>query len=587
MQLRNKLKEKENYILAFLFVILGAVIAAVCFDFYYDLNDDSAIKDILFGVYTGTPDGHNIQMLYGFSVLLALPYRLLRNVPWFGIFLCGCNFGCFYLIALRSLRFCKQRFAKIAMLTIEAIMITALYLWEVVFVQYTVISGLLAVTAVFLFYTTDSHVVWKQYVKQNIISILLVLISFAVRTEMLLLLFPLICLAGLFKWAEEEKILQKDNFLKYGTVLGAMLAGMLLLLVSDSMAYRSEEWKSFRSYFDERTTVYDFTGIPAYEGNEPFYEAAGIAPEQKVLLDNYNFGVDERIDSEFMGKVAEYATEKRALEKPFTTRLKDTLYLYRYRLQNETAKDYPWNLFVIIAYLLVIVIALTKRNKSYLWKLPLLIGFRSALWFFLLYRERVVDRITHPLLMMELVLLLVMVLMECDALPPILPYSCAFILAVIALAVLPESMTKVQVEYERREEVNTAYTALTEYCGEHPDNYYFFDVFSSVAYSEKMFRDVDNSLSNYDLMGGWICKSPLYDAKLAQFGLQTMETALLEENHAYILCRLDRPEADMLWLKHYFEIDGRDVEIKMVDDIRVDGKSVFGVYQLDFYGNIM
>ena len=33
------------------------------FDFYYDLNDDVLIKDILSGVYTGTPEGRTMQLL--------------------------------------------------------------------------------------------------------------------------------------------------------------------------------------------------------------------------------------------------------------------------------------------------------------------------------------------------------------------------------------------------------------------------------------------------------------------------------------------------------------------------------------------
>ena len=248
-------------------------------------------------------------------------------------------------------------------------------------------------------------------------------------------------------------------------------------------------------------------------------------------------------------------------------------------MQNETQKDYPWNLFVLTAYLLVVVAGVAGRKKSYLWKLPLLLAFRSALWLFLLYRERVVDRITHPLLLVELILLLVMLLTECRS--RILPYACAFVLGILAFAVMPESVAKVNAEYERREEVNVAYTALREYCKEHPENYYFFDVFSSVAYSEKIFVAVDNTLTNYDLMGGWICKSPLYREKLSQFGYETMQEALEEAGNAYILCRFDRPEADMNWLVQYFAVSGKTVETELADTIYVDGQGIFGVYRLE------
>ena len=63
------------------------IVLAVCFDFYYDLNDDSAMKDILSGTYTGVPDGHNIQMLYPLGWGIAFLYRICPVIPWYGIFL--------------------------------------------------------------------------------------------------------------------------------------------------------------------------------------------------------------------------------------------------------------------------------------------------------------------------------------------------------------------------------------------------------------------------------------------------------------------------------------------------------------------
>lgn len=597
----HKLKEKENSILALLFIGIFMLAAALAFDYYYDLNDDSAIRDILSGAYTGTPNGHNIQMLYGIGVLLALPYRLVRSIPWFGLFLCLCQYGCFYLIAVRSLQFCKKRSAKILLLAVEGAFMTAAFLYQLIFVQYTVVSGVLAATAVFLFYTSDAGVTWKKFLRQNAVSILLVLLSFGVRTEMLLLLFPLICLAGLFKWAKEKNIFQKENFLKYGMVLGVMLAGMLLLVVTDRAAYAGTDWKEFRAFFDARTKLYDFAQIPSYEEHREFYEKIGVTEEQQALLLNYNFGLDEELDAARMEQIAEYAAEQKILQKPANVRLKESLYEYKYRLQNEPEKDMPWNLFVAVGYLLVTITALTLRDKSYLWKLPLLAAFRSALWIFILYNGRVVERITIPLLMTEFVILIAMLFVEYHiagqqgkaqqsatqlSKPQLsacigLRYTCAGLIAGMALACAAGSVREVAAESARREEVNTQYTALQEYLAAHPDNYYFFDVFSSVAYSEKLFADTDSTLTNFDLMGGWICKSPLYREKLAQFGITSMQEAIVQEENVYILCRLDRPEADMQWLQDFYGACGREVVITGVDTILVDGRNVFGVYTID------
>ena len=66
------LKKHENCILSFAMAMTLAGILAARFDFYYDLNDDVLIKDILSGVYSGTPDGHTMKQMYPLGALLAL-----------------------------------------------------------------------------------------------------------------------------------------------------------------------------------------------------------------------------------------------------------------------------------------------------------------------------------------------------------------------------------------------------------------------------------------------------------------------------------------------------------------------------------
>ena len=95
------LKKHENCILSLAMALILAGILAARFDFYYDLNDDVLIKDILSGVYTGTPDGHTMQLLYPLGALLALLYRGL-SIPVFGAFLLFCQFGSIWAVGYRS-----------------------------------------------------------------------------------------------------------------------------------------------------------------------------------------------------------------------------------------------------------------------------------------------------------------------------------------------------------------------------------------------------------------------------------------------------------------------------------------------------
>ena len=92
-------RDNEHTSLAMALILAG--ILAARFDFYYDLNDDVLIKDILSGVYSGTPDGHTMQLLYPLGALLALLYRGL-SIPVFGAFLLFCQFGSIWAVGYRS-----------------------------------------------------------------------------------------------------------------------------------------------------------------------------------------------------------------------------------------------------------------------------------------------------------------------------------------------------------------------------------------------------------------------------------------------------------------------------------------------------
>lgn len=106
----NKLlagQKNRNRLIAIIVSVVNIAAMGILFDFYYDLNDDKVICEILSGRYSGMPSGHNMQMLYPLSELIALCYRVQRFIPWYGLFLLMCQFGCFYLVSVRLLSFCQ------------------------------------------------------------------------------------------------------------------------------------------------------------------------------------------------------------------------------------------------------------------------------------------------------------------------------------------------------------------------------------------------------------------------------------------------------------------------------------------------
>ncbi len=605
MGIKGWIKRKENWIISLGLLALLLIFTGCGFDYFYDLNDDVLMKDILAGAYTGTPEGHNIQMLWLVSALISLFYRISGSVPWYGIFLCLCHFGCFFLILRRSVSLFQTFAGKLMAAALETLVFAGVFLDHLVFAQYTVTCTLLAGTAAFLFFTTDIELEGKTFVKRNIPAALLVSAAYLIRSEMLLLVLPMICVAGAVKWSRENKIFTRENVFKYLTVIGMLLAGIFVGWLTNALAYGTEEWKTFTTFFNNRTELYDFQEIPAYEEHRAFYESIGLTEKEKILLDNYNFGMDEEIDEQMVGQIAAYAGEKRSLQKPFMEKFPEKLrdYLYRFTGGREDAgSDYPWNYLVILGYMAVFFTAVPRKYKageiqtkglgSYVknilgaaFSLALLFGVRTGLWMFILMRERAPERITHSLYLMEFLILAAMFLIQWRGICYLrVKRNCALLTGVtfglMAALTLPVSIQAVSEKQVQREEVNALFGELHQYFAreENKENFYLIDVYSSVSYqgipySEKMFHNVDNSLDNYDIMGGWACKSPLQRKKFRAFDIKTMEQGLREKENVYFVRMTGE---DMSWLPAYYEAHGTPVEVTLADTVA----GIFEIYRV-------
>lgn len=595
MKRKEYCKKYENCILTFMIMLLNVILMGVCFDFYYDLNDDTMMKDIMAGIYTGTPDGHNMQTLYILGALIAFCYRLCRSIPWYGLFLCLCQFGCFFLLGLRltglmdyedsAAKSDGNRCGKIFVLLILCLLQWGICLSHLINVQYTITCALMSATAIFLFVTTSGTDTVRQFVIQNIPSMILVVLAYQLRTEMLLLTLPFVALAGMFRWAEEDKIFTKDNWKKYGTVVGIMLAGMLLSQGIDLVAYGSAEWRDFQDFFDERTTVYDF--YPELVTEDEFaadLEQIGVTDTQQELLRNYNFGMDDTIDTQMLASMADYATDKVGAPRDWGAILKERSKLYLYRIFHDG--DAPYNVIVLWAYAAVLAAGLgasfksvatgEKENESrfhryaFVGLIVLVAVVRTAVWMFILMRGRDPERITHSLYLVEFTLLaaiLVRILQRCPKKNYVI-HGMAMLFILIIAGNLMGSVQLVQHNQRQRAEVNQNWQEIDAYCRAHEDNFYFEDVYSTVAFSQKMFADVNNTLANYDILGGWMCKSPLYQAKLKQYHIDSAADALLYQDNVYlIMSDTEAAEQGFDWLTDYYADHGITVSVQQNDRI--------------------
>ncbi len=576
-----------------LFMVIMIAGLATAFDFYYDLNDDTVIKDILSGAYTGTPSGYSIQMLYPLSFCVSLLYRAIPGVPWYGLFLCVCQFGVAALLAWRVTGILEKHWMQTAALIFEGIVFLGLLIRQLVIVQYSVTGGICMAGAIFLFTTGKEMESPKQYLKQNLVPIFLVVLSFMIRTEMCLMLFPFLLLAGLGKWMTQEKIFTMTNAGRYLYVIGTALAGMILVLCLDKLAYAasadSDAWKTYQSFFDARTDIYDFYGLPEYEKNQEFYQEIGLSKESYTLLENYNFSLDETIDAEMLERLAELQESKAGKEEGLESTagifsknsLKEALWMYKNRLLNMESGVYAYVL--LAAYVSYIILAGGNKKSGCYWKVALLLVIRSILWIYLFMVDRYPDRITCPLLVTEITMLLAWIVEEStSAKRGIQTFGIYVLLGVCSVMAFASNAESAKAEYENRERVNSRWESLISYCKEREDIYYVVDVYSStsyegIAYSEKIFKHVDNSYRNFDICGGWLAKSPLMYEKLGRLQISDIESALLSGEQAYFIAT---PDKDLAWLINYYASKGREVQPERMDTIYDGVAECFAVYRL-------
>lgn len=619
------------------FTLALVLVPAVCFDFYYDLNDDTVIKDILSGTYTGAPSGYSIQMLFPLSWVIAAVYKVLPSVPWYGLFLCACQFGAFSLMAWRLTGLMKKNITRLAALGVLALAALGIFLRELVMIQYSVTSGLCMACAVFLFLTGERTEKPSVFFRRNAAPALLVVMSFMIRTEMCMMLMPFLVFAGLVKWGSEERIFTAANFRKYLFLFGGAMLGILAAFSLDSLAYSSGEWQSFRSFFNARTKLYDFYDLPSYDAeNEEFYASIGLSRESFTLLENYNFALDESIDAWMLESIAAYQKQRAYDGKGLHATLgyvtknspREALWLYREHLlsgigslgrsffkgnaaggetgalSGEAVGGYA----VLGAYAIYVLVCVLPASHGKKWrnivKILALAVIRSLLWLYLYMVDRAIGRVTIPLLMAELAVLTGLILAdrpcgthkehgkETDFLGGMTNTVICVLGLLFLAAAFWNGFNRTADEYRARALADERWNALKSYCAENKDCFYVIDVYSSTSYngapySEKIFKNVDNSYRNFDICGGWAAKSPLYRSKLARSGFRDVQSALCAKKtgtgaKAYFVASSDK---DLAWLGAYYAKRGIAAVPVCVDTIYApEGTPAFSVYELKTAG---
>lgn len=602
--MENKRKSlSSNSIITGLMTIAYAVVMGLLYAYYYDLNDDVLMKDILSGVFTGSPEAHNIQMLYPVSLLISIFYKVYKGVDCYGLYLLLCQYVSLFVIAdyasgvisdavlLRLEKGIikeKEYLLRIPVVILILLVLTAFIPGHLLFVQYTFAVAMMCSAAAVLIHE-----------KKDVAAVLFIILAFLTRSEMTLLMLPFVLLV-LFYRAMDEREFKRDVYVALGIV-----AGLLISLGCHYLGYSSSEWREFISFFNSRTDIYDFYQIPDYDKNRDFYESIDLKKSEYELLVNYNFGLDEKIDADKMAKIAEYS-KSIWKDEGLLFSIKKNLPLYFYRLRHlgipkgyeYPMTDAPWNIYLVLMYVVCIVLMSLEytgvknvplRVWLSAWKLLLLFGGRTLLWMYIMVRGRDPIRITHSLYLIEITVLVLtagrsLIKFEkrvkhgsnTKAIESVMP---AHVLSALCLIILVFSLgiyVPVQLKIARNEcdgraEYNRAYLELEDYFRSNKDKIYLMDVYTSVSYkddgytySQRMFSGVNNELSNSVMLGGWASGSPAEKIKLHNLGCDEKMSDIVFRDDAFIVADKDTA---MDWLKDYYKEIDTEIDMEAAEEV--------------------
>ncbi len=556
------------------------LLLAVKFDIQYDINDDVMIQDILSGAFLLEPSAYTVYMNYILSIILATCYKVFPIVPWLGLFFVGVYLFCMTAI-LNSILHNSDNIWTRVLLGLNFIgLIGTLFLKNMVLMHYTILAAVVGGTALFLFILSKDTKGSLSILKQNTITMILLVLCYMIRSQVFLMLLPFLGAAGFYKLLLGEKFWLKLK--DYIPLIGLTFTMILLVFGIGKLPYQNQEWITYQEFNDARTEVYDYTKIAIYEKHQSFFETLGINEQQVDLMNSYDLLLDDSITTKQLHEIANYTDAQTNLNKSVKSRIRFAFYDYVKSMLLES-ENMPLNYIVLSIYVfLMIFYVITKRYKELL--SLMFLGFaRSFVWIYLLYEKRFPERISMSLYIIEFLLLFGMFFhqyLRCkniDFKPTKIFWKWTGIFFALVLgATSLYFVGRTQAAYEEQYNKNIVMKGLYEYFEANPENFYFLDVYSVAKYSEPVFEWKETRYQNSLLLGGWVTESPLVDEKIGYLGTDSSLKALLEKEEVYFVMNT---EYSTKYIEEYLKTKDSDIMIQYKDEVNIKDTG-FTIYEL-------
>ncbi len=518
--------------LAYIFVL------SHCFDFVYASNDDVLLKAIANGSITGFPDGHLIYIMYPLGGFLAFLYNLNSNVAWFDIMLNVFRVLSYILIITKAANLRTKLTDKFVVGFSFIFLLTAVDMSNAVMVQYSVVSALLAGTALFYLASFNDDYASEKilYISDVSVIIITLILSMLLRKEVMALAMPLGIMIVAVRIAHMHR--DKDNDHKKNIRAGwvSFLAGILLFAICVLIhisAYSSAEWREFNKFNSLRTDIFDYyefenINLAAYEDK---LNEIGIESGDYHALGRYNIALMDNLNLNNISALRDIAHQDYVQRRQNYSVIKETI--YGVAKEFIQPKAYPVTLILAIVMVFSIILLSYHRKEAAFKIAALSIIYMLFVMAYFIYVGRWPQRVSFGLYFMIMMTLLGVVLR-------FVPSSTkkmgryditVYALELVGLMFITGFSYRDTVINQKEITADIAkWQCVNDYCNLNDNNIYYVETTSIRTFKEYSGNPDVMEANNVIRLGVWTYGGPLFRDYLGSRGLDDVHEDICRDN---------------------------------------------------------